>query len=35
MHQLAVIQESGEAELMRDFVALLFRRVTTVDSFKD
>ncbi len=35
LHQVAVILESGEAELMRDFVALLFRRVTTVDSFTD
>jgi len=35
LHQVAVILESGEAELMRDFVALLFRRVTTVDSLTD
>jgi transcriptional regulator with XRE-family HTH domain len=35
LQQVAVILESGEAELMREFVALLFRRVTAVDSFKD
>ncbi len=32
LHQVAVILESGEAELMGEFVALLFRRVTAVDS---
>lgn len=30
LHQVAVILESGEAELMREFVALLYRRVTNV-----
>ena len=32
LHQVAIILESGEADLMRDFVALLFRRVTSIDS---
>lgn len=31
MVQVAVILESGEADLMREFVALLFRRVTAVE----
>lgn len=35
LHQVAVILESSEAELMREFVALLFRRVTAVESFKN
>ncbi len=32
MVQVAVILESNEAELMREFVAMLFRRVTAIDS---
>jgi transcriptional regulator with XRE-family HTH domain len=32
LHQVAIILESGEADLMRELVALLFRRVTSVDS---
>ncbi len=31
MYQVAVIMESSEADLMRDFIDLLFRRVTTVE----
>ena len=31
MHQVAVILESSEADLMRDFVKLLFDRATTLD----
>ncbi len=31
MYQVAVVMESNEADLMRDFVKLLFRRVTTVE----
>jgi transcriptional regulator with XRE-family HTH domain len=32
LHQVAIILESGEADLMRDFVALLFRRATSIAS---
>lgn len=32
LHQVAVILESAEADLMRDFVALLYRRITTVET---
>ncbi len=35
LYRVAVILESGEAELMREFVAILYRQVTAVDSFKD
>ncbi len=31
MYQVAVVMESSEADLMRDFVKLLFRRVTAVE----
>jgi len=31
MYQVSVILESNEADLMRDFVAMLFRRVTSID----
>lgn len=31
MYQVAVVMESNEADLMRDFVKLLFRRVTAVE----
>ncbi len=31
MYQVAVVMESDEADLMRDFVKLLFRRVTVVE----
>jgi transcriptional regulator with XRE-family HTH domain len=33
LHQVAIILESGEAQLMREFVALLYRRVTSVQEF--
>jgi len=35
LHQVAIILESGEADLMREFVALLFRRVTSVETLTD
>ena len=31
--QVSIILESGEAQLMREFVALLYRRVTAIESF--
>jgi len=31
MYQVAVVMESSEADLMRDFVKLLFRRVTEIE----
>ncbi|MGI9428344.1 MAG: helix-turn-helix domain-containing protein [Bythopirellula sp.] len=34
MCQVAIIMESSEAELMRDFVKLLFDRVTTIEDTK-
>jgi hypothetical protein len=30
MKHVAVILESGEADLLREFVAILYRRVTTL-----
>lgn len=33
--QVAIILESGEAELMRELVALLYRRVTAVEAFAE
>jgi hypothetical protein len=32
MTQIAVILESGEAELLRDFIAMLYRRITTMPA---
>ena len=32
LSQVAVVLESGEAELLREFVAMLYRRVTAIDS---
>ena len=35
MGQVAIVMESGEAELLEEFVALLYRRVTDVPKSTD
>jgi hypothetical protein len=32
--QVSIILESGEAQLMRELVALLYRRVTAIELFE-